>query len=98
MVATCPRRRGNPRIHAAATPPWHLFLYVPPTACVRRHKIAASPHRHCMPPSPSAVWRDGPEDVTVRIGLGPSVSPKREQQRRIDRPCRTRWRRLVAAI
>jgi hypothetical protein len=99
MAATCPRLRGNPRIRASVPPPWHLFLYMPPTARARRHEIAASPCRGCMPPLPSAVWRYGrrhrhqrrrrqrprrwPEDVAARVGLGPAVSPKRRRHGRI---------------
>jgi hypothetical protein len=30
-----------------------------PTACARRHEIAALPHCSCMPPLPSAIWGDG---------------------------------------
>jgi hypothetical protein len=92
MVGTHSRRWGNPRIRASAPPPRHLFLYMPPTTRDRRHEIAASPHRQCMPPLPSAVWRDGrhhrhryrrrqwprrwPEDVATSVGLGTPVSSK----------------------
>jgi hypothetical protein len=112
MAATRPRRRGNPWIRASAPPPRHLFLYMPPTTRVRRHEIAALPHRRCMPPLPSAVWQDGrhhrcrrrqrprrwPKDVTARVGLGPPVSPKRGRHGGIDRSCRRGCMRLAAAI
>jgi hypothetical protein len=68
MAATRPRLRGNPRIRASVPPPRHLFLYMPHNARARRHEIAASPCRRCMPPLPSAVGETGTATATSAGG------------------------------